>query len=139
MLQDGGFCHGLQLTNLFWLNFSRCQNCDVAFQEHVQNQALRGLFESYTSRFVSLFYFTNLLPNHMQYLLFILQDLVGQQFPNCQRYSRKLGVNFPVSLQSIRFYCCILQSFQRWWFALYTKKGSEKLQEVTNKCFIVVI
>ena len=38
------------MTNSFWLNFSRCQNCDVAFQEHVQNQALRGLFESYTTK-----------------------------------------------------------------------------------------
>lgn len=58
------------MTNLFWLNFLRCQNCDVPFQEHVQNQALRGLFESYSTkmevvylfvcRFVCLFYFTNL-------------------------------------------------------------------------------
>ena len=57
------------MTNLFLLNFLRCQNCDVPFQEHVQNQALRGLFESYTTkmevvylfvcRFVCLFYFTN--------------------------------------------------------------------------------
>ena len=34
---------------------------------------------------------------------FILQDFAGQQFPNCQKYSRKLGVNVPVSYSAGKY------------------------------------
>lgn len=55
MLQDGGFCHALQITNLFWLNFLKMPKLRRSVSRTCSKSGSQRPFESYTTKKWKLF------------------------------------------------------------------------------------